>query len=231
MLNVERLDRLGDAMVVARRSRRIALQSVLVGMGLSLAAMGTAGLGLLTPTWGALLQEAIDVSVILNALRALRGPGTRPVLSAEQSATARRFSADHARLRPRLAGIRAAADGLNPSGDYGLPAVRDVHSFLCEGIEPHQAAEDADLYPILSRAVGGNDPLGPMSRAHVEISHQIRRLGRLLDQLDGGRPTEDDLVDLRRSLYGLYALLELHMTQEDEEYLSLSEDANSAIPA
>ena len=47
------------------------LQSVLAGMGLSLAAMVGAAAGLLTPVVGAVLQEAIDVAVILNALRAL----------------------------------------------------------------------------------------------------------------------------------------------------------------
>jgi cation transport ATPase len=42
-------------------------------MGLSLIAMGVAAAGYLPPVAGALLQEAIDLAVILNALRALRG--------------------------------------------------------------------------------------------------------------------------------------------------------------
>ena len=67
----DRLDRVLDAMRVARRSRRIALQSVYAGIGLSLAGMVVAALGYLTPVQGALSQEAIDVAVILNALRAL----------------------------------------------------------------------------------------------------------------------------------------------------------------
>ena len=46
---------------------------VLVGIGLSLVAMAFAALGYIPPVFGALLQEAIDVAVILNALRALRG--------------------------------------------------------------------------------------------------------------------------------------------------------------
>ena len=51
---------------------RIAVESVVAGMGLSIAAMGVAALGYLPPLAGAILQEAIDVAVILNALRALR---------------------------------------------------------------------------------------------------------------------------------------------------------------
>jgi P-type E1-E2 ATPase len=70
---VDRIDRVAEAVRIGRRSRRIATQSVLVGMGLSVAAMGFAAFGLIVPVAGALLQEAIDVAVIVNALRALRG--------------------------------------------------------------------------------------------------------------------------------------------------------------
>jgi len=70
---VDRVDRVADAVRIGRRSLSIARQSVLAGMGLSLAAMGFAAAGLIVPIFGALLQEAIDVVVILNALRALRG--------------------------------------------------------------------------------------------------------------------------------------------------------------
>jgi cation transport ATPase len=46
---------------------------VIAGMGLSFVAMIAAALGYLPPVQGALLQEVIDVAVIFNALRALRG--------------------------------------------------------------------------------------------------------------------------------------------------------------
>jgi len=72
VLLVDRLDRLLAGMEIARRSRAIALQSVYAGIGMSFAGMIAAALGYLTPVQGALLQEAIDVAVILNALRALR---------------------------------------------------------------------------------------------------------------------------------------------------------------
>jgi P-type E1-E2 ATPase len=73
VLLVNRLDRVLYGIQVARRSRHIALQSVYSGIGLSLGGMIMAALGHLTPVQGALVQEAIDVAVILNALRALRG--------------------------------------------------------------------------------------------------------------------------------------------------------------
>ncbi|MCB1498659.1 MAG: heavy metal translocating P-type ATPase [Bauldia sp.] len=73
VLLVDRLDRVLDALGIARHSRRIALQSVYAGIGLSVLGMIAAALGYLPPIQGAILQEIIDVAVILNALRALRG--------------------------------------------------------------------------------------------------------------------------------------------------------------
>jgi len=70
---VDRVDRVADAIRIGRRSLHIAKQSVLAGIGISLIAMGFAAAGYVPPVEGALLQEAIDVGVILNALRALRG--------------------------------------------------------------------------------------------------------------------------------------------------------------
>ncbi|MGL5115111.1 MAG: heavy metal translocating P-type ATPase [Beijerinckiaceae bacterium] len=73
VLLVDRIGRLSEAMEIARHTRTIALQSVVVGLGLSSAGMVLAALGYLPPLAGALAQEAIDVAVILNALRALGG--------------------------------------------------------------------------------------------------------------------------------------------------------------
>ncbi len=72
VLLVDRIDRLGPGIEIARASRRIAVESVVAGIGLSVLGMVAAAFGYLTPVQGALLQEVIDVAVILNALRALR---------------------------------------------------------------------------------------------------------------------------------------------------------------
>jgi len=73
VITVDRIDRVADALHVGRRALLIARQSILTGMGLSLVAMGVAAAGYLPPVAGALLQEVIDLAVIVNALRALRG--------------------------------------------------------------------------------------------------------------------------------------------------------------
>ena len=63
-----------------------------------------------------------------------------------------------------------------------------------------------------------------MSREHVEIAHQVRRLGQLLDEVGAEGCDEEDVIELRRLLYGLHAVLRLHTAQEDESYLSLGDE-------
>ena len=72
VLLVDRLDRVLPGIEIAQRTLRIARQSVFAGIGLSVACMIAAALGHLSPVQGAVLQEAIDVTAILNALRVLR---------------------------------------------------------------------------------------------------------------------------------------------------------------
>jgi heavy metal translocating P-type ATPase len=228
VLTVDRLDRLGDALRIAQRALMIARQSVVIGMGLSVAAMMVAALGWLPPAFGALLQEAIDVTVILNALRVRTGRLEQPRLEEEDAELGRRFSDEHLRLRGDLEHIRDAADalGVEPPAE-ALARVQAVHQFLLEELLPHEEAEDSELYPVLARVLGGSDPTGTMSRAHAEISHLIHRLSRLLDDIPGEGVDIHDIQELRRTLYGLYAILRLHFAQEDEGYFSLVEDTDA----
>jgi heavy metal translocating P-type ATPase len=70
VLLVDDVSRVADTIEISRRTRRIALQSIGVGLGVSAAMMVIASFGLIAPPVGALLQEALDAAVILNALRA-----------------------------------------------------------------------------------------------------------------------------------------------------------------
>jgi hypothetical protein len=59
---------------IAKRLRRVALESAVLGMALSIVGMAFAAAGFLTPVAGAIAQEVIDVLAIANALRAARPP-------------------------------------------------------------------------------------------------------------------------------------------------------------
>jgi heavy metal translocating P-type ATPase len=225
VLTGDRLDRLGEVIAQAGRTRRIALESVLVGIGMSVAAMGVAAIGLLPVIWGALLQEAIDVAVILNALRALRPVRSATRLTPELTALNLRFQAEHQAIKDHASELRAAADQLGAAPyPEAMAAIRRVHKALVNDVGPHELAEERELYPQLDRHFGSPAVTATMSRGHAEIAHQIRRLGQLLDEIGDGRPDEVDSADLRAVLYGLHAILILHTAQEEESFLSLTED-------
>ncbi len=224
VLTTDRLDRLADAMEIARRARRIAVQSALAGMAMSLAAMGAAAFGLLPPAFGALLQEGIDVAVILNALRALRGGqvGGKP-MPESTAVLLRRFAAEHDRLHEVLPLLRTAADALVVDPDHAaVEALHRANTALMERLVPHEEAEEAQLLPALARRFGSSEAVAPMSRAHAEIGRLAQRLHAHVAAIDdGGELDPERRQDVLACLYGLHVLLELHFVQEEESYFSL----------
>ncbi len=221
VLTVDRVDALADAILIARRSKRIALQAVLVGMGLSVVAMVAAAAGLLPPAVGAVLQEGIDVLAIGIALRAVV-PGKVHTVSMhpEDVAVARRLRAAHDAALPAVERIRAVADALSTE----FPDLADAGQLLRElqtTVVPHEREEERLLVPLVSRALGGHDATASLSRTHAEIEHQVARLARLLSDLDADTTEAEDVVELRRLLYGLYAVLRLHNAQEEEGAFAL----------
>ncbi|KKC03591.1 hemerythrin domain-containing protein, partial [Mycobacterium nebraskense] len=227
VLTTDRLERLADAMDIARWSRRIAVQSAVVGMALSLAAMAVAAIGWLPPAVGALVQEGIDVTVILNALRALRGnPDIEVDLPAPTEQLLRRFDAEHDELRDGVDLLRDAADRLAAAADQpALAAIGRAHAVLTERIIPHERAEETQLYPALAHPLGTSEATAPMSRTHAEIQRLCDRIGAHLALAQSSAAIGPDQVDdLLACLYGLHALLRLHFLQEEESYFTLAGD-------
>ncbi len=68
------LERVDEFFHISRRMRRIALQSAIGGMALSVVGMVLAAMGYLPPVAGAITQEVIDVFAVVNALRAAFPP-------------------------------------------------------------------------------------------------------------------------------------------------------------
>ncbi|MTW15718.1 heavy metal translocating P-type ATPase [Rhodoplanes serenus] len=216
---VDRLDRVSQAVAVARRARGIAVQSIVVGMALSGVAMLAAAFGWLTPVAGALVQEAIDVAVILNALRALtpgRAAGFRRPMP---SAAARDLREDHARLERNLDGLRTLADALDDADPARAVAlIGEAHRMVTEHVVAHERDDEVSVYPRLTRFLADNHGLAAMSRAHREIQHLARLLGRLADGL---RPEDVDrylIRDAQRVIEAIEALVRIHNAQEEDIY-------------
>ncbi len=221
VLTVDRIDALADALLIARRCKGIALQAVVVGMGLSLGAMVIAAVGLLPPAAGAILQEIIDVLAIAIALRAvLPGRIHTIAMPAADVALARELRIEHDAVLPVIDQIRTVADALS-THDPDLGPAQVLLGRLENELLPHERADEAILMPLVARALAGHESTAAMSRTHAEIEHQIVRVHRLLTDLDNDTAQPGDIVELRRILYGLYAILRLHNAQEEEGAFSL----------
>ncbi|HUZ40900.1 MAG TPA: heavy metal translocating P-type ATPase [Acidimicrobiales bacterium] len=224
VLTVDTIERLGEAIALAHRTVRIARQSVIAGMGMSLLAMCAAAAGLLPTVDGAVLQEVIDVIAILNALRALRVTPGLLRLSVEDAAITKRFWEEHVSIRMDIAELRRVADQLGTlDARSALAEVVHEYQVLFTEVLPHEEAEERELYPELGRITGQQNLAATMGRAHVEIKHQIRRLGQLLEDIDADGVDDADIVELRGILYELHAILQFHTAQEDEDFLSLAD--------
>lgn len=215
---VDRLDRVSEAIIIAKHARGIAVQSIAVGLGLSGIAMGFAAVGLLTPVAGAIAQEAIDVAVILNALRANVPPwtfGRTPMPAAAANA----LRLEHEQMEPTLNRLREIADGLDDAEFQSAVAlITEANRIVEQQILEHERTDESSVYPRLSTYLPDGHGLSAMSRAHREILH----LGRLLDRLATDlTPADADrylIRDAQRVIESIESLVRIHNAQEEDIY-------------
>jgi heavy metal translocating P-type ATPase len=215
---VDRLDRVSDAVVIAKRARAIAVQSIIAGMALSGAAMLAAAFGYLSPVAGALGQEAIDVAVILNALRAL-GAGRSPFHAAMPRGAAHALQSEHQSIEPSLDRLREIADGLDAAqGEAAVALIAEATTIVGHDIVDHEKADEARVYPHVAQFLRDGHGLAAMSRAHREILHLARLLRRLAEDL---KPADADhflIRDAQRVIESIEALVRIHNAQEEDIY-------------
>ena len=216
VLLVDRLDRVAEAMQIASRSRLIARQGVLVGMGLSLLAMLAAALGYLPPLAGAILQEGIDIAVIFNALRALGGGFNANAAIKLQGGQVDELKREHADLAQLLESVSNLANQFST-----LPVAQAQHklqrllTLLETQLIPHEQADESELYPLLAWHLKGEDPMAALSHTHREIFRLVKLLGRMNSDFsaDGAALSQDEI---RQTLLRLDTVLALHFQLENE---------------
>jgi soluble P-type ATPase len=223
VLIVDRLDRLAVGVVIAKRARGIARQSVLLGMGLSLIGMGAAAVGLLAPVGGAVAQEVIDVLAIGTALRALRPPRSLRHTGSVPESWSHQLADGHGPLRLVLEDLRSVAGSLDTTDDVAaLTSLREVSARIAAEVVPHERDDESQIYPGVAERLGGTDPLASMSRTHQEIFHLASLLDRLVDDASVDGFADEDRSEARRILYALDAILRLHFAQEEELLTSIT---------
>ena len=216
---VDRLDRVSDAVTIAKRAHGIALQSIVAGMGMSGLAMLVAAVGLLPPVAGALTQEAIDVAVILNALRALtsgRIATGRPKMPQTAATTLR---LDHQRMETSLDRLQEIADALDHAdAAQAAPLILEADKIVTVQIVEHERDDESSVYPRVAKFLADRHGLGAMSRAHREIIHLARLLHRLADGLSPEQIDRYLIRDGQRIIESIEALVRVHNAQEEDIY-------------
>ena len=109
-----------------------------------------------------------------------------------------------------------------PDSEGTRAEVARIHERLVREVLPHEHAEEHRLYPALARPLGGDQATATMSRMHREIDHLVERIGVHLRDSPGPRLPAERVPDLLASMYGLEAILRLHMSHEEEHYFSLA---------
>lgn len=215
---VDRLDRVSQGIIIARRARRIAVQSIVAGLTLSGVAMIAAAFGYLTPVAGALTQEVIDVAVILNALRALT-PGWKPGHENLQPAAATALQEGHVKLAATLDRLREIADGLDDAAPEAAETlIREASTLVMTKIVVHEQDDEGRVYPKLATYLHDRHGLAAMSRAHREILHSARLLERLTKDLKVSDTDRYLIRDAQRIIESIEALVRIHNAQEEDIY-------------
>jgi heavy metal translocating P-type ATPase len=215
----DRLDRVAEALIIAQRARRIAMESIFAGMGLSGIAMIAAMLGWLEPVPAALIQEMIDVAVILNALRALR-PAHRRRSRTLPVATGRQLHRDHLTLGRSLDRLRAIADMLDDvTPETAAKLIEEANAIVQQQVVTHERDDEGKVYPALAHILTGDRAgLAAMSRAHREILHLARLLARVAEDTSSQKVDRYLVRDAQRAIESIEVLVRMHVAQEEEIY-------------
>jgi len=214
----DRLDRVGEAIAIARRARHIAIQSIAVGMGLSMLAMLAAALGWLMPVPAAILQELIDVAVILNALRALK-PAGAPGARSMTAAAGRELHHNHLALLRSLDRLRSIVDALDDAGpEQAAALISEANVLVQDKVVAHERDDEGHVYPQLAGVLREAHGLSAMSRAHREILHLARLLASAAKELPSENVDRYLIRDAQRLIEAVETLVRLHTAQEEDIY-------------
>jgi heavy metal translocating P-type ATPase len=218
----DRLDRVGEAIVIARRARRIAVESIVAGMGLSTLAMLAAVFGWLMPVPAAIVQEVIDVAVILNALRALT-PAYGHAARHMTAAAGRELHREHVSLIGNLDRLRSIVDTLDDATPQnGAALIAEANRLVQEQVVAHERDDEGKLYPQLAGILKETHGLSAMSRAHREILHLARLLARIAEDLPTEKVDRYLIRDAQRVIEAIETLVRMHTAQEEDIYEAVS---------
>jgi iron-sulfur cluster repair protein YtfE (RIC family) len=131
---------------------------------------------------------------------------------------------EHRELVSHIELLRTVADSIGSAPIESLREdVGQTYTFLIHQLIPHAQAEEQVLYPTVGRLLCSLEATGTMSRDHLEVIRLTEELEALRLHLFYAPLSESSEQALRRVLYGLYAIIKLHLVKEEEIYLPILE--------
>ena len=129
----------------------------------------------------------------------------------------------HERLLHHVDQMPALADSLlTARAEEVKTGLAEMSAFLSGTLIPHVDAAERTVYPELERMFQNRHSMAPMRREHEEIRKLVAVLGGLTRQLGEGQVTIGRTLGLRRVIFQLYALLKVHLAEE-QAYLRIVE--------
>jgi hypothetical protein len=137
----------------------------------------------------------------------------------------------HDELMHHLDGLPVVGDMVGKATPAELRAhVAEVTAFLNEQLLPHMDTAERTLYPELERMLQNRHSMTPMRREHQDITRMVAELVQLQGRLAGASVHTGDMVALRRVLFRLFAMLKVHLAEE-QLYLGIVQHGVSAESA
>ena len=129
----------------------------------------------------------------------------------------------HELLLRHVNGMPQAADQLlTANAADAVRALDELSAFMTGTLIPHVDSAERNLYPELERMFQNRHSMAPMRREHTEVRRLVEQLAKLTADVDGSRLTLGRTLALRRVIFHLYALLKIHLAEE-EAYLRIVE--------
>ena len=87
--------------------------------------------------------------------------------------------------------------------------------FIIGRLVPHMEAIETTLYGRLEQVMDGRHSMAPMRREHAQLRALFGSLCEYSELVADERLSEADQIGLRRVLYRLYAMLKVHLAEEE----------------
>ncbi len=129
---------------------------------------------------------------------------------------------EHKELYPELETLRLAGDAMKEAVTASdRKKIDKAPTFLIHRLLPHAQAEEKALYPVVQKLMGSSSATATMSQDHMEVRRLTDELASFRLQIQDAVLTAEQVNSFRRVLYGLYTLVKVHFSKDEEVYLPL----------